>query len=783
MTHESAQKRTRFIIVMLFAIMGMALFVVSPAQAQGGTGSITIVSSTDPAGTTGVFFFTGLGSFTLDDGQSHVYSNLAAGNYDLFQSVDPGWEVSVDCGSASVTPLNNGVQVQLADGENATCTFNYTEVGGSITIVAESNPAGATGFGYFGDIGSFSLDDGQSFQVSDRLPGDYAIFQSIPQAWTLSINCVGGDSTVGPDNVTVHLDANEDVVCTFSNTDIGATITVVAASNPSGATGFDFFSTLGSFVLDDGQSEAFGSLLPGTYDIYQTIPSGWTLDIDCGGATTSPAGSNGVSVTVGNNENVVCTFTNNDLAGSVTVVNATNPAGSTGFFYFGGLGSYTLDDGQNNVSDGLLPGDYQIFQSIPAGWVLDISCVGGDSTVDTGNVTVHLDANEDIVCTFTNTDVGGSITLNTNSNPADGTEFTYFGDLGFYTGADGHTTQSVDLYPGDFNMVQDIPQGWVVDISCTGGDATVVDNSVTIHLDANEDIVCDFNNTYVGGSVTVTTETIPAESLIDFFYFGDLGVYTQTHGLSNVSVDLYPGDYDILQGIPLEWELEVSCTGGDSTAIAGGVTVHLDANEDIVCTFTNTDTNFVDETAPFCRGVEATIYVNAAGVIVGGPDAGQTYAGVLNGTDGDDVMVGTANADEIHGEDGRDMICARAGNDTVFGGNGKDTIYGGRGADVLRGERGSDAVIGNRGNDELYGGRGRDVVAGRRGHDTLYGGANTDLLAGGRGDDVLYGNGGDDFLRGGKGQDYLNGGNGYDFCNGGPNVDSATKCEFRWNIN
>ncbi|MEM7118240.1 MAG: hypothetical protein AAF614_37780 [Chloroflexota bacterium] len=587
MNQQVTHRTIRTIAVMLLMMVGFALTAVAPAAAQGGTGSITIVSATTPPGTTDVFFFTTLGSFTIDDGESFTYSNLAVGTYNLFQSVDTGWQVSASCDGSSNAPLANGVAVTLADGEDVTCTFTYEEVGGSITVIAESDPAGYTGFSYFGDLGIFDLDDGESFQVTDRLPGDYAIFQTIPQAWDLSINCVGGDSTVNADNVTVHLDANEDIVCTFSNTDIGASITVVAASDPAGATGFDFFATTGTFTLDDGQSFVFDSLLPGTYDIFETIPAGFTLAIDCGGANAVAAGTNGVSVTVANNEDVVCTFNNTDEGGSLTVLTTATPAGSTGFFYFGALGTFTQDDGQSTVGEDLLPGDYQVFQTVDPGWILDISCVGADATVDTGNVTVHLDAGEDAVCTFDNTDVGGSITFNNISNPEDGTQFTYFGDLGFHLIDGGDSVTGADLFPGTYEIIQDIPAGWLLDISCSGGDVTVGTNSATVDLDANEDVVCDFTNTYVGGSISFTNISNPADGT-EFTYFGDLGFYIVTDGGGHTGEDLYPGDYEIIQDIPQGWDLDISCTGGDVTVASNSVMVQLDANEAIACDFTNT---------------------------------------------------------------------------------------------------------------------------------------------------------------------------------------------------
>ncbi|MCP4424418.1 MAG: hypothetical protein GY803_08010, partial [Chloroflexi bacterium] len=356
-----------------------------------------------------------------------------------------------------------------------------------------------TGFFYFGDLGSFLLDDGQSQQATNLAPGDYSVYQDVPAGWQLNISCVDGNSTpLGADAITIHLGADEDIVCTFTNSDVAGSITIVNATNPPGATGFNFWGDLGSFTLDDVQSHQVGNLMPGDYNVFETVPTSWQMNVSCVGGDFTPLGSDAVTVHLDAGEDITCTFTNTNVGGSITIVNATVPAGGAGFFYFGDLGGFTLDDGQNQQVNDLLPGDYAVFQDVPAGWVVDISCVGGDSTIVDNSVTVHLDANEDVICTFNNTYVGGAVTIFNATNPPGATGFFYFGVFGNHFLDDGQSFAEADLMPGDYAVFQDVPAGWVVDISCVGSDSTVVDNNVTVHLDANEDVVCTFNNTYVG---------------------------------------------------------------------------------------------------------------------------------------------------------------------------------------------------------------------------------------------------------------------------------------------
>ena len=98
----------------------------------------------------------------------------------------------------------------------------------------------------------------------------------------------------------------------------------------------------------------------------------------------------------------------------------------------------------------------------------------------------------------------------------------------------------------------------------------------------------------------------------------------------------------------------------------------------------------------------------------------------INGTDGNDSLLGTAAGDIING---------LGGNDTIDGLGGRDTIAGGAQQDRL---------LGRGGNDSLNGGGGNDLIKGNEGSVTLTGGAGNDLLQGGPGTDSLTGAGGGD---------------------------------------
>lgn len=99
----------------------------------------------------------------------------------------------------------------------------------------------------------------------------------------------------------------------------------------------------------------------------------------------------------------------------------------------------------------------------------------------------------------------------------------------------------------------------------------------------------------------------------------------------------------------------------------------------------------------------------------------------LEGSAGDDTLLGSAGDDVIHGLAGNDLISGSGGDDRMFGGDGSDILRGGNGDDYLDGGAGNDTLRGGDGHDHLYGGRGRD---------TLEGGAGADYLSGGLGNDT-----------------------------------------------
>jgi Ca2+-binding RTX toxin-like protein len=152
----------------------------------------------------------------------------------------------------------------------------------------------------------------------------------------------------------------------------------------------------------------------------------------------------------------------------------------------------------------------------------------------------------------------------------------------------------------------------------------------------------------------------------------------------------------------------------------------------------------------------------------------------INGTSGNDSLVGTNQADSIFGGAGNDTLIGNGGNDTLVGGTGADTLFGGSGSDTADYSASNAAVLVSLLTNLGSGGDAQgDVLgsienlAGSAFNDTLIGNNGANSLTGGSGDDSLSGGGGNDSLFGGDGNDTLVGGTGSDVLDGGSGIDTA----------
>lgn len=146
----------------------------------------------------------------------------------------------------------------------------------------------------------------------------------------------------------------------------------------------------------------------------------------------------------------------------------------------------------------------------------------------------------------------------------------------------------------------------------------------------------------------------------------------------------------------------------------------------------------------------------------------------LEGSAGNDVIIGALGDDTITGNDGDDTLVGAEGDDSLRGGFGNDIVDGSEGDDFARGGAGDDLVLGFTGDDTLDGDSGNDIVLGEAGNDLISLGGGNDVswvddevsdeafLTGQLGDDTIYGGAGDDNIWDYSGEDSLFGGYGDD---------------------
>ncbi len=90
------------------------------------------------------------------------------------------------------------------------------------------------------------------------------------------------------------------------------------------------------------------------------------------------------------------------------------------------------------------------------------------------------------------------------------------------------------------------------------------------------------------------------------------------------------------------------------------------------------------------------------------PDADGFYGGLLEGTNGPDLILANGGNDIVEAGRGNDIICGSFGNDTINGEGGNDAVFGGGHENVLRGGNNDDYLDGGGQVDSCDGGNGDD---------------------------------------------------------------------------
>jgi hypothetical protein len=264
----------------------------------------------------------------------------------------------------------------------------------------------------------FSLTDDGVKEFEDVLFGSgYQVVEDlVPSGWDFdNVNCsasTGVTPSINGAFVTFDIDEASDILdCTYTNLARGSI--VVQKITDDGYGSFDFTSSTlspSAFTLtttaagDAGKdSRTFSDLVPGTYDVAETVPAGWNL---VSGSCDDGSAPSSIGLSAG--ETVTCTFHDERERGAILITKTRkhaadgpgdHPHAGVDFTIIGGelaAGGVTVTTGADGkvCYDGLVlssfVGDYTVTETVPSGYKADgltakTVTVSAESTCGDGN--------------------------------------------------------------------------------------------------------------------------------------------------------------------------------------------------------------------------------------------------------------------------------------------------------------------------------------------------------------------------------------------------------------
>ena len=596
------------------------------------TSSITIIKDAVPNDAQDFAFTTtgtGLSGFSLDDdtnatlSNTKVFNSLTAGTYTITEGTVAGWSLTGNLNCVDPTTnstINLGTRtatINLAAGENVTCTFVNTLQTGNIIIVKDAVPNDAQDFAFTNNFGnsnpaSFSLDDDADGTLLNSrnsvvTAGTYAVSEGAVSGWAqTSATCSDGS----PINAVV-VSAGETVTCTFTNTKKGHLI-VQKTTLPAGdLTSFSILASGSGTITGAAASSVTDAtdkdyeVTPGTYSVAETVPVGWTK-----------TGDTCQNVTVAAGETKTCLLSNTKK-GHIIVDKVTNPSGDAQSFSFtttgAGYSDFSLTDVAAPNNQEVLPGAYTVAEGAVAGWSSD----GG--SCDNGETPASLDVGpgETVTCTFTNTKQARLI-VDKVTNPSGDTQsfnFTTNAGSNFSLTDVAAPHDSGVVAPGTYSVSETVPSGWDQS-SATCSDGSPIGAVV---LSAGETVTCTFTNTK-RGEIVLVKNTIGGDGAFDFTHTIaglDTNLVTAAGTDSDTSDKLLPGDYVISETAPAGWDLTSATCDSDETV----ANITVGAGETVTCTFTNTKKGQLTvqkTTVPAGDTTSFSIVASGSGTITGG---------------------------------------------------------------------------------------------------------------------------------------------------------------------
>ncbi|MCK5061428.1 DUF11 domain-containing protein [Candidatus Parcubacteria bacterium] len=270
-------------------------------------------------------------SFTRDSDANLKIREVVQDGYVPFSGTESDVSAEIYCHNYIETYDNyahlDECDNELTWGETYYCVaFNAPEpeetATGSITIIKSTSQETGIEFEFFGDLGEFTLSDGESTTTSDLATGTYYIYEdNLLPDWDLTdIDC--GDAIVDQagDGVHITLDEGENATCTFYNTHETSpistgTITICKQNDLNGngeleegepfVDGWSFYMN-DVLYTEDGNCVVIDDVLYGTYNVTEVMQEGWIATGKTGSSTGNGVfeSDGSITVTVGNSNPV-----------------------------------------------------------------------------------------------------------------------------------------------------------------------------------------------------------------------------------------------------------------------------------------------------------------------------------------------------------------------------------------------------------------------------------------------------------------------------------------------
>jgi hypothetical protein len=537
--------------------------------------SITIGTTTDPAGSAQSFDYQSIGAlplvpttFTQIDGQTQSYTDVTPSIDHLFQVNPPaGWTVQVSGAGCGFDASTNQIDVNPAPGADVACTVAYTQLG-SITLDVTTQGGDAT-FGVtentLGNQSVTTTSGAGTTSYAAAAPGPYDLDASPIAGW--SIGSFGGDCN---GDGTIALTAGQDAHCTLTAIK-DASITIHGVNDPATTDTFavtaDNGLTPASFQLSPSSTEAFDAAPGVTYTFTETLQAGWVLTTSGTGCTSTP---DGVTVTPAPGGVIDCTFTNTKL-GSITIQKTAIGGDGTFDVADATLGGATITTagGTGSVTyPNVLPGSYSFGETPTVGWTQ--GPFGGDCG-PSGNVVVA--PGQDVVCAVTNTKLA-TIHVNVVTNPPSSPQVFDLNTTGLspstFQATDGDSQTFLNLTPNQpYAVHETIPAHWHLDVSGTG---CAIDPTGFVATPApGQVLTCTFTDTQLA-TIGIHKVTDGGDGTFTFTEptLGTRTITTVANDGNASYQDIMPGTYGIQELPTAGW---MTPTFGGSCDSAGNITV------------------------------------------------------------------------------------------------------------------------------------------------------------------------------------------------------------------